>query len=86
MKLQAFPSNGGIVTGAAVHTVTATKGHGARQKRWKTKQTVANSNPQTNTHGQHDCKYCGSRNARNKCPAYGSTCDKCGGKNNFAKI
>ena len=35
------------------------------------------------------CKYCGSRHAfkpRENCPAYGSTCDKCGKQNHWAKV
>ena len=30
-----------------------------------------------------DCKFCGKSHNRGKCPAYGKTYNKCGGKNHF---
>jgi hypothetical protein len=33
-----------------------------------------------------NCKYCGSDHARRQCPAYGKTCNSCGGKNHFSKV
>ena len=30
-----------------------------------------------------DCKYCGKSHNKGKCPAYGKTCNGCGGKNHF---
>ena len=32
-----------------------------------------------------DCRYCGYEHVRGKCPAYGQTCKRCGGKNHFQK-
>ena len=32
-----------------------------------------------------NCKYCGYQHVRGRCPAYGKSCKKCGGKNHFAK-
>lgn len=31
------------------------------------------------------CKFCGYQHSKGKCPAYGKTCNKCGGKNHFAQ-
>ncbi len=31
-----------------------------------------------------DCSFCGLSHAKNKCPAYGQTCNHCGKKNHFA--
>ena len=35
-----------------------------------------------------DCKYCGRRHERKKekCPAFGKTCNKCGGKDHFSNV
>ena len=30
-----------------------------------------------------NCKFCGKSHDKGKCPAYGKTCNKCGGKNHF---
>ena len=32
-----------------------------------------------------NCKFCGYQHAKGRCPAYGQSCRKCGGKNHFAK-
>ena len=33
-----------------------------------------------------DCKFCGGSHPQGKCPAYGKNCNKCKGKNHFAKV
>ena len=43
------------------------------------------------THDKHEkdsskCKFCGNNRSREKCPAYGKTCAKCGKRNHFATV
>ena len=33
-----------------------------------------------------DCNFCGGNHPQGKCPAYGKNCNKCKGKNHFAKV
>ena len=37
-------------------------------------------------HWKNECGFCGTKHARRKCPAYGTTCETCGRKNHFAKV
>ena len=36
-----------------------------------------------NSHFSSDCKFCGKSHDRGECPAYGKTCNGCGGKNHL---
>ena len=44
--------------------------------------------PATKQMIMRDCKYCGRRHERKKekCPAFGKTCNKCGGKDHFSNV
>lgn len=52
----------------------------------KTVSHIARDEPSTdNAHTRISCKYCGYQHMKGKCPAYGQTCRKCGGRNHFQK-
>ena len=39
----------------------------------------------SNTH-YSNCKFCGHSHDEGECPAFGKTCDECGGKNHFRTV
>ena len=63
--------------------------HVVDRKKPKVDQRNAKGDPQSvKPHKQINCKFCARKHEeeKEKCPAWGKTCDKCGAKNNFAVV
>lgn len=55
-------------------------------KKIKSRNTISRNNQNSSQKKEIDCTYCGKHHAIKKCPAYGSKCRKCDGKNHWAKM
>ena len=53
--------------------------------RQKTKKPGYKQQKNPNSSSHSNCKYCGQKHAKGKCPAYGEKCSKCGKMNHFAR-
>ena len=51
----------------------------------KKQPTKTQTQPSTSKGSLHHCTRCDTTHASMRCPAYGKTCHKCGGKNHFSK-
>ena len=45
------------------------------------KEMTAKAERNESKQGRHECKKCGQNHGYGKCPAFGSTCNKCSGRN-----
>jgi hypothetical protein len=45
-----------------------------------------NKKPDNTNNNNNLCAYCGTRHRKGRCPAYGTTCESCGGRNHLAKV